>query len=147
MESRFTRPSPRILKHFKLTRSGVGFLKAPPKIRDGDFIRPSWRSGAELEPYGSGTAASRDDVAALEPERGCYVRCKHTSNVGACCLPRGNLAGVDRMAKDDVEKATAFARCSIPPIELSERQACDVELLCTGAFSPLEGFMNEDVWC
>ena len=59
----------------------------------------------------------------------------------------GNLAGVDRMAKDDVEKATAFARCSIPPIELSERQACDVELLCTGAFSPLEGFMNEDVWC
>ncbi|KAJ1482652.1 PUA-like domain-containing protein [Baffinella frigidus] len=58
----------------------------------------------------------------------------------------GKMAGVDRMAKDEGGKAKALARCNIPPIELSERQACDVELLCTGAFSPLEGFMNEDVW-
>ena len=28
--------------------------------------------------------------------------------------------------------------------ECSERNACDVELLMIGAFSPLEGFMNED---
>lgn len=27
--------------------------------------------------------------------------------------------------------------------ELSDRNACDVELLCVGAFSPLQGFMNE----
>ena len=30
--------------------------------------------------------------------------------------------------------------------ECSERNACDVELLIIGAFSPLDGFMNEDVY-
>jgi sulfate adenylyltransferase len=53
---------------------------------------------------------------------------------------------VDKMVKDEGEKSKALARCNVDPIELSERQACDVELLCTGAFSPLEGFMNEDAW-
>ena len=30
-------------------------------------------------------------------------------------------------------------------IELNDRQSCDVELLCNGGFSPLTGFMNEEV--
>jgi sulfate adenylyltransferase len=31
-------------------------------------------------------------------------------------------------------------------LELTDRQACDTELLSVGAFSPLTGFMNEDVY-
>merc|ERR1719261_1705641 len=31
-------------------------------------------------------------------------------------------------------------------IELTDRQSCDVELLCNGGLSPLTGFMNEDVY-
>jgi len=30
--------------------------------------------------------------------------------------------------------------------ECSDRNACDVELLSVGAFSPLTGFMNKDVY-
>ncbi|KAK9793216.1 hypothetical protein WJX73_001323 [Symbiochloris irregularis] len=30
--------------------------------------------------------------------------------------------------------------------ELSDRNACDVELLCVGAFSPLQGFMDEETY-
>ena len=29
---------------------------------------------------------------------------------------------------------------------LNERQSCDVELLINGGFSPLKGFMNQDVY-
>lgn len=29
-------------------------------------------------------------------------------------------------------------------IELTDRQSCDTELLCNGAFSPLTGFMTEE---
>ena len=43
--------------------------------------------------------------------------------------------------------------CPLPPItpahgqlELTERQACDVELLTVGGFTPLDGFMNEDAY-
>lgn len=34
----------------------------------------------------------------------------------------------------------------LPQHVLSERQLCDVELLVNGAFSPLEGFMNKEVY-
>ena len=30
-------------------------------------------------------------------------------------------------------------------IELTDRQSCDVQLLCNGGFSPLTGFMSEKV--
>lgn len=32
---------------------------------------------------------------------------------------------------------------SLPDIYLNERQLCDLELICNGGFSPLEGFMNQ----
>ncbi|TVY27974.1 Sulfate adenylyltransferase [Lachnellula hyalina] len=40
------------------------------------------------------------------------------------------------------EKLTAEAE-SLPAIVLTERQLCDLELILSGGFSPLEGFMNE----
>jgi sulfate adenylyltransferase len=46
----------------------------------------------------------------------------------------------------DAEAAAAkLARCNTE-IELTERQSCDVEVLNVGGFSPLSGFMNEDVY-
>ena len=49
-----------------------------------------------------------------------------------------NLIIKDKNLKDDlISKATYEFECS-------ERNACDVELLMVGAFSPLEGFMDEN---
>ncbi len=49
---------------------------------------------------------------------------------------------VDLFAAD---KAAAAAGADMT-IELTDRQSCDVELLCNGGLSPLTGFMNEDVY-
>ena len=38
----------------------------------------------------------------------------------------------------------AAAARATKTVELSDRNACDVELLTVGAFSPLTGFMNEE---
>lgn len=46
------------------------------------------------------------------------------------------------MLKDDAAKSAAKARAT-KSVELSDRGACDVELLCVGGFSPLTGFMDE----
>lgn len=46
---------------------------------------------------------------------------------------------VDLMVKNEAE---IKAKCN-HTFELSDRQACDVELLCNGAFSPLTGFMTQ----
>jgi sulfate adenylyltransferase len=44
----------------------------------------------------------------------------------------------------DSERADLLKEISLnlPDITLNERQMCDLELLATGAFSPLEGFMT-----
>ena len=43
------------------------------------------------------------------------------------------------------ERATELRRraTTLPSIQLSERSVCDLELLATGAFSPLDRFMGE----
>ena len=46
------------------------------------------------------------------------------------------------MLKDDAAKKAAKARAT-KTVELSDRGACDVELLVVGGFSPLKGFMDE----
>jgi sulfate adenylyltransferase len=46
---------------------------------------------------------------------------------------------------DAAEKAAVIASAT-RTLELSDRNACDVELLSTGGFSPLRGFMNEDAY-
>ena len=44
---------------------------------------------------------------------------------------------------EDVAEAKRYAN-SLPSIRLSERSICDLELLATGAFSPLDRFMGPD---
>ena len=46
----------------------------------------------------------------------------------------------------DAAKAAAVVASATRSLELSHRNACDVELLATGGFSSLRGFMNEDVY-
>ena len=58
--------------------------------------------------------------------------------------PHGG-ALVDLMLKDEAAKKSAKAECTTT-MELSDRNACDVELLVVGGFSPLKGFMDEDVY-
>jgi len=47
------------------------------------------------------------------------------------------------MLTDQSEKDKVISSCNVT-MELNDRQLCDVELICNGGFSPLEGFMNED---
>eukprot|EP00658_Telonema_sp_P-2_P078041 TRINITY_DN7219_c0_g1_i1.p1 TRINITY_DN7219_c0_g1~~TRINITY_DN7219_c0_g1_i1.p1 ORF type:complete len:400 (+),score=126.03 TRINITY_DN7219_c0_g1_i1:61-1260(+) len=58
--------------------------------------------------------------------------------------PHGG-ALVDLMVQDAGEKTDLKARCT-KTVELTHRQACDVELIVNGAFSPVDGFMNEEVY-
>jgi sulfate adenylyltransferase len=57
--------------------------------------------------------------------------------------PHGGDALVDLLV--DAERAEALKSESgaFPSITLSQRQMCDLELLMNGAFSPLQGFMDE----
>ncbi len=48
-----------------------------------------------------------------------------------------DLMVVDSYQKDKLISETVYQ------LDCSERNACDIELLITGAFSPLEGFMEE----
>jgi len=50
---------------------------------------------------------------------------------------------VNRMLDASGAKAAESAANSMPAIQLSPREACDLEMIATGAFSPLEGFMDE----
>ena len=49
----------------------------------------------------------------------------------------------DLMIRDKSFKTELISTVSYE-IECSERNACDLELLIIGAFSPLEGFMDEN---
>jgi len=51
---------------------------------------------------------------------------------------------VNKMVKDP--KATLAATKVNHVIDLNERQSCDTELLMVGAFSPVDGFMNQETY-
>lgn len=51
----------------------------------------------------------------------------------------------ERMVTDESVKSQIIAGAD-HTVTMNDRQMCDVELLMTGAFSPLEGFMNEDTY-
>jgi sulfate adenylyltransferase len=62
-------------------------------------------------------------------------------------MPHGNEASpVDLMLTANGSKAEDLVRSATHVMNLTDRQACDVELLTVGAFSPLRGFMNEDAY-
>lgn len=50
---------------------------------------------------------------------------------------------MDRMVKDADEQADLVSQCEGRVMECSDRNACDVELLNVGGFSPLQGFLNQ----
>eukprot|EP00245_Coleochaete_scutata_P016653 TRINITY_DN7861_c0_g2_i1.p1 TRINITY_DN7861_c0_g2~~TRINITY_DN7861_c0_g2_i1.p1 ORF type:complete len:467 (-),score=88.54 TRINITY_DN7861_c0_g2_i1:573-1973(-) len=60
-------------------------------------------------------------------------------------LPHGGRL-VDLLVSDKKIQDELIASCQGREHTLTDRQACDVELLVNGGFSPLEGFMNEDAY-
>jgi len=56
-------------------------------------------------------------------------------------VPHGGTL-IDLFASD----TAATAASATKTIEITERQSCDVELLCNGGLSPLTGFLNEDAY-
>ncbi|GFR40886.1 hypothetical protein Agub_g1538, partial [Astrephomene gubernaculifera] len=58
-------------------------------------------------------------------------------------VPHGPEAKLVNLMAPPDQHAALVAGCT-KRIELSDRNACDVELLCVGAFSPLEGFMEKE---
>jgi len=87
-------------------------------------------------------------VYSHESERtGRFVRydnseCGIHTRVAQPGAPHGGKGLTGSVVDDAVERERLIASTQGKPLELSERQACDVELLMTGAFSPLEGFMT-----
>lgn len=66
-----------------------------------------------------------------------------TQNMSTLIEPLGGSL-IDLLAGPE-EAAELKARATrLPSVRLSERQACDLELLATGAFSPLERFMGAE---
>ncbi|PSC70809.1 sulfate adenylyltransferase [Micractinium conductrix] len=102
-------------------------------------LRPLLSQGAE--PLAAAAAASRRafSVATNGDTDGAIAR-----GADGHILPHGGGSLVSLMAGSAAAKA-ARARCQYQ-LELTERQACDVELLTVGGFTPLDGFMNEDAY-
>ena len=63
-----------------------------------------------------------------------------TSTTSRLISPYGKLVDL-LVADDEVEEVLAHAK-TLPTIQLTERALCDLELLATGAFSPLDRFMG-----
>ncbi|PSC72960.1 Sulfate adenylyltransferase isoform A [Micractinium conductrix] len=78
--------------------------------------------------------------AAASRRAAVVVRAAAATERASLIAPHGGKL-VNLMLPED-KKAAAVASAT-KTIELSDRNACDVELLCVGAFSPLEGFMHE----
>jgi len=68
----------------------------------------------------------------------------HTRSVIEGAPHGGNL--VNLMFTGDAAAKKALIDSCDHTVELTERQACDVELMCNGGFSPLDGFMNEETY-
>lgn len=50
----------------------------------------------------------------------------------------------DLITRDAPIRAQLLAEAEkLPDLHLTERQLCDLELIVSGGFSPLEGFMNQ----
>jgi hypothetical protein len=51
----------------------------------------------------------------------------------------------DLIARDaSIKEKLLLEAETLPDLHLTERQLCDLELILSGGFSPLEGFMNQE---
>lgn len=50
---------------------------------------------------------------------------------------------IDLVVNSEEQEQLSAEAVSLPSLQLSERSVCDLELLATGAFSPLDGFMRQ----
>lgn len=66
------------------------------------------------------------------------------SDAAGHILPHGGEL-VDLMVTDDAKRQELIASATHTH-ECTDRNACDVQLLSSGAFSPLKGFMNMEVY-
>src|SRR5437773_4857406 len=60
----------------------------------------------------------------------------------ALIAPHGGKL-IDRVLKSDAAGAAKAQASSLTAVQLSPREAGDLEMIAIGAFSPLEGFMGE----
>ena len=90
------------------------------------------------------TSLKKKTLPSLKTKKKCSASAAPTAATRTALIPpHGNgPALVDLMLKDDAAKSAAKARAT-KTVELSDRGACDVELLIVGGFSPLQGFMDE----
>jgi sulfate adenylyltransferase len=58
-------------------------------------------------------------------------------------IPSGSGSLVDLQATGAEREQLILEATGLPSLQLSPRSRCDLELLATGAFSPLDGFMNQ----
>eukprot|EP01120_Amphizonella_sp_Union-15-10_P011526 TRINITY_DN490_c0_g1_i1.p1 TRINITY_DN490_c0_g1~~TRINITY_DN490_c0_g1_i1.p1 ORF type:complete len:710 (+),score=161.80 TRINITY_DN490_c0_g1_i1:74-2131(+) len=75
-------------------------------------------------------------VRLVNTECGIHTRANHPG------APHGGVL-VDLMVTDPSTRQTLISKSQNTSFDLTERQACDVELLINGGFSPLKGFMNK----
>ena len=73
-----------------------------------------------------------------------HVHCRPLQEPGSNGLiqPHGGSL-VNLMVSDQQERQRLLDACGGRKIECSDRNACDLELLAVGGFSPLTGFMDE----
>jgi hypothetical protein len=93
------------------------------------------------------THAIRTPFVAFNAHSGGRRASSLSQNLGSKTPVHGGGALVDRMVSCEKERAAQVQSCRGLSLELSERQACDVELITTGAFSPIQGFMSQQEWC
>jgi ATP sulfurylase len=66
---------------------------------------------------------------------------KHAGS-GELIAPHGGKL-VNRIVDAATARSLAEKAASMPTITLSAKQACDLEMIAIGAFSPLEGFVGK----
>nr|MDJ0876677.1 adenylyltransferase [Desulfobacterales bacterium] len=57
-------------------------------------------------------------------------------------MPKATDTLVNLVADPERQKLLKDLSLNLPELSLNERQMCDLELLATGVFSPLDRFMN-----
>ncbi|KAL4433897.1 hypothetical protein ABPG75_000338 [Micractinium tetrahymenae] len=100
----------------------------------------SAKSAAPIRADAARTARRAVAASRAASRSAVVVRAAATTERTGLIAPHGDKL-VNLMLPEG-QKEAAIASCT-KTIELSDRNACDVELLCVGGFSPLEGFMNE----